>query len=76
MAICPFYRHKKAEYDRFYTAMPEKQKMPDRMTLPGMGRGFRLNDHRKIYLRTNSTARMYISGVTFLALPVSTFSTT
>ena len=32
--------------------------------------------YRKMYFRINSTARMYIRGVTFLALPQTTFSTT
>ena len=38
--------------------------------------GQRVFSYRKIYLSTNSTARIYISGVIFLALPVQRFSTT
>ena len=34
------------------------------------------SNYRKIYFSTNSSARTYISGVTFLAFPVTTFSTT
>lgn len=33
-------------------------------------------NYRKIYFRTNSSARTYISGVTFLAFPATTFRTT
>lgn len=32
--------------------------------------------YRKIYFSTNSSARTYISGVTFFAFPVTTFRTT
>lgn len=36
----------------------------------------RICDYRKMYFSTNSSARTYIRGVTFLALPVTAFRTT
>ncbi len=40
------------------------------------GEQFSNSDYRKIYFRMNSSARTYIRGVTFFALPETTFSTT
>ena len=56
------------------TDLPGQRNPPtrwgDSFVLPGS------ETHRKMYFRMNRTARMYISGLTFLPLPVTRFRIT